>query len=56
MPGYIKTLLRKYNNEEPTRPQHAPYPDAPKKYGKYAHKLIPQYKFPRLDKDGIKYI
>ena len=32
MPGYIKKVLAKYLHDKPARPQHAPYPAAPRKY------------------------
>ena len=33
MPKYIKKQLQKYQHEMSKRPQHFPYPSAPKKYG-----------------------
>ena len=33
MPGYIKAALERYKHEKPTKPQHSPYPMAPRKYG-----------------------
>jgi hypothetical protein len=30
MPGYIQKQLKKYQHEKPTRPQHSPYPSAPR--------------------------
>ena len=40
MPGYIEKQLSKYNNPTPKQPQHAPYPCAPKTYGKSAQDPI----------------
>ena len=33
MPGYIKAALERYKHSKPTKPQHSPYPVAPRKYG-----------------------
>ena len=32
-PGYIKKALKKYAHDAPSKPQHAPYPVTPRKYG-----------------------
>ena len=42
MPGYFTKQLKKYKNEVSKRPQHAPYPSAPNKYGAAAQEPIKQ--------------
>ena len=40
MPGYIEKQLSKYKHPTSNRPQHSPYPCAPKTYGKSAQDPI----------------
>ena len=41
MSGYIKKALAKYSHDKPSRPQQAPYPVVPRKYGAVAQDPIP---------------
>ena len=43
MPGYITKQLKKYKHEVSKRPQYAPYPSAPKKYGASTQEPIKIY-------------
>jgi hypothetical protein len=53
MPGYIRKQLQKYLHEKPLRPQHSPYPSAPRTYGKSAQETIPEDTSPPADQAGI---
>ena len=53
MSGYIKKQLSKYNNPTPKLPQHAPYPCAPKTYGKLAQDPIATENSPPAGTEGI---
>ena len=48
MPGYIKKALQKYLHEK-RKEQHAPYPTAPRKYGRAAQEPDPPNESPRVD-------
>jgi len=41
MPGYIKKVLQRYAHPTPKKPQHSPFPVAPKKFGKAAQETEP---------------
>lgn len=41
MPKYIPKLLQRHQHEKPKKPQHAPYPANPRKYGKAAQDPLP---------------
>jgi len=56
MPGYIKKLLLKYKHRMPQRPQHCPYPPAPKQYGANAQAPLPVDISPKLSPEEIKEI
>ena len=56
MPGYIEKKLSKYNHSIPKRPQHAPYPCAPKTYGKSAQDPIATDNSPPAGQEGITHV
>ena len=53
MPGYIEKQLSKYKHPTPKRPQHAPYPCAPKTYVKSAQDPITTENSPPAGQEGI---
>ena len=56
MPGYIKKQLSKYNHPTPKRTQHAPYPCAPKTYGKSAQDSIATDNSPPAGQEEITHV
>ena len=56
MPGYIEKQLSKYNHPTPKRPQNAPYPCAPKTYGKSAQDPITTDNSPPAGQEGITHV
>ena len=42
MPGYIQKQLQNYKHQHPSKPQYAPYPTSPRKYGAASQEPIPQ--------------
>ena len=56
MPGYIEKKLSKYNHPTPKRPQHAPYPCAPKMYGKAVQEPIATDNSPHAGQEGITHV
>ena len=53
MPGYIQKKLQKYKHHQPSKPQYAPYPTAPRKYGAESQELLPQDTAPPATKEEI---
>ena len=49
-------LFFKYNHPKPKRPQHAPYPCAPKTYGKLAQDPIATDNSPPAGQEGITHV
>ena len=56
MPGYIEKQLSKYNHPTPRRPQHAPYPCAPKMNGKSVQDPIATNNSPPAGQEGITHV
>ena len=56
MPGYIEKQLSKYKHPTPKRPQHAPYPCAPKTYGKSAQEPTAINNSPPAGQEGITHV
>ena len=56
MPGYIKKQLSKYKHPTPKRPQHAPFPCAPKAYVKLAQDPIATDNSPPAGQEGITHV
>ena len=54
--GIHKKKLSKYNHPTPKRPQHAPYPCAPKTYGKSAQDPITTDNSPPAGQAGITHV
>ena len=53
MPKYIEKLLQKYEHVKPKRPQHSPYPVAPRKWGAVAQEPLPEDGTPSAGKEGV---
>ena len=53
MPGYIWKQLQKYKYQHPSKPQYAPYPTAPRKYGVASQEQSPQDTVPTATKEEI---
>ena len=53
MTGYIKKQLTKHKHPKPTRPQHSPFPYAPKTYGKASQDPSTPDKSPPARQEGI---
>ena len=49
MPGYIQKVLKKFKHEMPAKPQYAPYPVQPRKFGKASQDPIPEDTSPEVD-------
>ena len=56
MPGYIGKQPSKYKHSTPKRPQHSPYPCAPKNYGKSAQDPIATDNSSPTGQEGITYV
>ena len=56
MPGYIEKQLSKYKHPTPKRPQHAPYPCAPKTYVKSVQDPIATDNSPPAGQEGIIHV
>ena len=56
MPGYIEKQLCKYKHPTPKRPQHSPYPCAPKTYGKSAQDPITTDNSPPARQEEITHV
>ena len=56
MPRYTKKQLSKYKHPTPKWPQHAPYPCAPKTYGKSAQDPIATNNSPTAGQEGITHV
>ncbi len=56
MSGYIKKVLQKYKHCVPSKPQHCPYSQSSKQYGRKAHEPLPVNISPKLPPKEIKEI
>ena len=56
MPGYIQKELQNYKHQHPSKPQYAPYPTTPSKYGASSQEPTPQDTSPPATKEEITHI
>ena len=55
MTGYIQKQFQKYKHKHPSKPQYAPYPTAPHKYGAASDSLKEEFIISEYRKGGLYY-
>ncbi|KAL7545107.1 hypothetical protein ACHAWF_008464 [Thalassiosira exigua] len=56
MPKYVRKCLDKFVHPDPPKPQHSPFPVAPRRYGKETQTPLPPDESPKVVQDQINCI